>query len=188
MSGSVWKQRFALALATMIETGNGSDADLMLRGYVSAVCARLHMPADAHDVLQETWASILTMARSHVTPPKIADLVRTIAYRRAVDVVRRRERFRSAEGAWLAREATEAVFEPDEVDVEGALATLLRCLKGENERQYSAVTLALQCSNHEEARLRWESVHSAQISPETFRQMHSRGVRKMRRYWEQRND
>jgi DNA-directed RNA polymerase specialized sigma24 family protein len=184
----VWKQRFALALATMIETGNGSDADLMLRGYVSAVCARLHMPADAHDVLQETWASILTMARSHVAPPKIADLVRTIAYRRAVDVVRRRERFRSAESAWLAGEATEAVFEPDEVDVEGALATLLRGLKDDNERQHSAVTLALQCSNHEEARLRWESVHSAQITPETFRQMHSRGVRKMRRYWEQSND
>lgn len=128
------------------------------------------------------------MARNHVTPPKIADLVRTIAYRRAVDVVRRRERFRSAESAWLAGEATEAVFEPDEVDVEGALAALLRCLKDDNERQHSAVTLALQCSNHEEARLRWESVHSAQISPETFRQMHSRGVRKMRRYWEQSND
>lgn len=188
MNGKVWKQRFALALATLIETGNSDDADVMLRTLVVAICARLRMPADAGDVLQDTWDSILRMARNHVTPPKIADQVRVIAFRRAVDVIRIRERLRSAEAAWVSGEPTEISFEADELDMDEALAVLLHRLKHDDERQYSAVTFALQCSNHEEARIKWEVAHSAPITPDNFRQLHSRGVRRMRRYWEQSHD
>ena len=185
----MWTLRFALALATLIEGGDGTEAQLLLEAMVVSACIRLRMPDDAGDVLQNTWIAILELARAHTTAPRIAKQIKAIIHNKAVNIIRARERVRKLDALWESTQAAEpSVGSIDDLNIDEELTILLARLRQDHPQQYDAVNLSLHCANHEEARAKWQNLHAKQITADNFRQMHYRGTQKLRRYWEQTND
>ena len=192
---AVWDcQVFAVALARLVEHNDGTDAQVMLKALVAATCRKYQIGEDALDVLQSTWEEILKKAQSHQTYPSIARQVRNIVRNEAVDIVRTRIKSRKVVEQVdhhlraIGAHVDEDIASDDSIDIDEELAALLQRLREEHDRQYDAVNLARQSSSHEEARLKYEQLRNTTITPENFRQLHSRGTKRLRRYWEQSND
>jgi len=190
----VWDpQVFALALAKAVGTKDATDADIMLRALVCATCRRRHVSDDAGDVLQSTWNVILHKARDHQTAPSIAKQVPTIVDREAANVVRARIHSRAIVvrlDRYLKDVGTLAMDDlPDEAaTIDEVFDTIMARLRDEHDRQYAAIALTLESADQEEARRKYEHLYNTTISPEHFRQLHSRGKKHLRRYREQSDD
>lgn len=184
----MWTQRFALALALLIERGEGTEAHLLLETRVIALCRRFRMLDDVADVLQNTWMRILRLMQRHATAPSIANQTTTIIHNEAVNVIRAREQDRKLEALWTASMSDAHDAELDERHIEEELAILLSRLREEHPAQHDAITLALHAADHEEARVRWQTHRSEVVSAENFRQMIHRGTRRLRQYREDDND
>ena len=183
----MWTQRFALALALLIETGDGEKADLLLKAKVMAVCRKLRMADDCFDVLQNTWIAIIALMRNYATSPSIANQTPNIIRNQAVNLIRKRASTRKLDMLW-SRQTPDDSLAPEEPNVDEELAILLAQLRLENPRQHDAIALVLRSVNHEEARTQWQRLHQVRITPANFRQLCHRGTVRLRRYWEQSDD
>jgi DNA-directed RNA polymerase specialized sigma24 family protein len=178
----VWILRFALALAALVETNDATDADLLLRARAMAICRRYRMAEDLDEVVQNCWVAILPLIAKHITSPDIAAQAPSIIYRKAVDVIRARERVRQLDALWTESEQANQADAIDDATIEEEIAILLARLRLENPSQCDAIELTLSSLDQEEARTKWEVKSATTITAENFRQMCRRGKRRLRNY------
>jgi DNA-directed RNA polymerase specialized sigma24 family protein len=185
----MWTSRFALALALLMEFSDATEAHLLLKAKVAAVCRRRRIVDDTEEVLQNVWIAVLQLLSKHIIATNIADQTSMIVENQAINVVRERVRIRKLDALWEASslvDESQSTTDDSSIDIE--LSNLLTQLRIDNPRQFDAVELTLQSLDQEEARHKWQLRNAAQITPVNFRQMYHRGTRRLRAYWENSND